>query len=137
MDPKQALAGQRLGGYTVLSLLGGGGTGIVYRARDEKLGREVAMKILHAGLLADAAQRSRFQREARALAALNHQNIGAIYAIEEIEGASALVLELVDGPTLAEQLEKGPLSVSETLKLARQIADALEAAHRRCAATSR
>lgn len=137
MDSEQPLAGQRLGGYTVLSLLGGGGTGIVYRARDEKLGREVAMKILHAGLLADAAQRSRFQREARALAALNHQNIGAIYAIEEIEGASALVLELVDGPTLAEQLEKGPLSVSETLKLARQIADALEAAHRRCAATSR
>jgi len=130
MDLEQPLAGQRLGAYTVLSLLGGGGTGVVYRARDEKLGREVAMKILHAGLLADAAQRSRFQREARALAALNHQNIGAIYAIEEIDGASALVLELVDGPTLAEQLERGPLPVDEALKLARQIADALNAAHR-------
>src|SRR5262245_9840214 len=130
MDSEQPLAGQRLGAYTVLSLLGGGGTGVVYRARDERLGREVAMKILHAGLLADAAQRSRFQREARALAALNHQNIGAIYAIEEIEGASALVLELVDGPTLAEQLENGPLPVDEALKVARQIADALDAAHR-------
>ncbi len=125
------LIGRRLGGYTVLSLLGVGGMGVVYRARDEKLGREVAIKVLPAGLLADPDRRARFDREARLLAALNHPHIGAIYGVEEGDGVSALVLELVEGPTLAERLEKGAVGIEEALSIAWQIAEALDVAHDR------
>ena len=129
IDSEQALVGRRIGGYTVLSLLGQGGMGLVYRARDEKLGRDIAMKVLRAGLLADPDRRARFDREARVLATLNHPHIGAIFALEEVDGARALVLELVEGPTLAEQLAHGPLPLDDAVAISRQIVDALHAAH--------
>src|SRR5690242_7568005 len=107
--------------------------GEVYRARDTKLEREVAIKILPEAFRSDADRLARFQREARALAALNHPNIGAIYGLEEGPGHAALVLELVEGETLAEKLAvpEQRLPIPEALALARQIADALEAAHER------
>ena len=105
--------------------------GEVYRARDTKLGRDVAIKILPSQFTADPERRSRLSREARLLATLNHPNIGAIYGLEESDGVTALVLELVDGPTLAERLERGPVPVSEGLAIARQIADALDSAHQK------
>ena len=137
------LVGQRLGPYEIGSLLGAGGMGDVYRARDSKLGREVAIKILPPAFTADAERRARFEREARLLAALNHPNIGAIYGFEDREGIHALVLELVEGETLAARLARmaqpsaaGPqpargLPIGEALAIARQLADALEAAHER------
>ena len=103
--------------------------GEVYRARDTKLGRDVAIKILPADFTADPERRARFTREARLLATLNHPHIGAIYGLEESAGIAALVLEFVDGPTLATRLEHGPLPIVEALPIARQIAEALEAAH--------
>ena len=121
--------GTRLGTYQIAGLLGAGGMGEVYRARDSKLGREVAIKILPAHFTADPERRARFAREARLLATLNHPNIGAIYGLEEADGITALVLELVEGPTLADRLERGPLKVSDALAIARQIAEALDAAH--------
>src|SRR5213082_3131977 len=102
--------------------------GEVYRARDTKLGRDVAIKILPAGLTADADRHARFEREARLLATLNHPHIGAIYGFEDRDGIHALILELIDGETLAEKLSR-PLPVDEALSIARQVADALEAAH--------
>ena len=129
MTSRNPLVGRRLGGYTILSLLGSGGMGVVYRARDEKLGREVAIKMLPEGLLADPERRARFDREARVLASLNHPHIGAIYGIEESDGLSALVLELVEGPTLAERLQKSAMAVEEALAIAGQIAEALDVAH--------
>ena len=123
------LIGRQIGPYTIVSLLGAGGMGEVYRARDTKLGRDVAIKILPPEFTADADRRARFAREARLLAALNHPNIGAIYGLEEAEGVTALVLELVDGPTLADRIAQGPIPVDEALLIARQIAEALEAAH--------
>src|SRR5437773_6726842 len=103
--------------------------GDVYRARDVKLGREVAVKVLPAPLAHDAGRIARFTREAQILATLNHPHIAAIYALEESEDVVALVLELVEGATLAERLHQGPLSLNEALVIARQTADALEAAH--------
>jgi eukaryotic-like serine/threonine-protein kinase len=123
--------GQRLGPYEMVSLLGSGGMGEVYRARDTKLGRDVAIKILPEAFTADADRRARFEREARLLAALNHPHIGAIYGFEDREGIHALVLELVEGQTLADRSSAGPLPVPEALTIARQIAEALEAAHER------
>ena len=123
------MIGRQLGPYTLVAPLGSGGMGEVYRARDAKLGRDVAIKILPSQFTADPERRSRFSREARLLATLNHPNIGAIYGLEETDGVTALVLELVDGPTLGERLERGPLPVSEGLAIARQIADALDSAH--------
>ena len=108
---------------------GSGGMGEVYRGRDLKLGRDVAIKLLPAQFMADQERRARFAREARILAALNHPHIGAIYGLEESDDVTALVLELVEGPTLAERLAQGPLPISETLVIASQIADALDAAH--------
>ena len=102
-----AMIGRRIGSYQILSVLGVGGMGEVYRARDAELGREVAIKVLPRAFLADPERRSRFEREARVLAALNHPHIGAIYGVEAIEGGRALVLELVEGETLAERLS-GP-----------------------------
>ena len=105
--------------------------GEVYRARDAKLGRDVAIKILPAVLAADPERLARFEREARLLAALNHQHIAAIYGFEASGDVRGLVLELVEGETLAEKLARGPLPLAEALETARQIADALDAAHER------
>ena len=120
-------AGTRLGPYEIQSALGAGGMGEVYRARDGKLGRDVAIKILPDIFAADPERLARFEREAQVLASLNHTNIAAIYGIEE--HPAALVLEFVDGPTLAERLSSGPLPLADALDIARQIVDALEAAH--------
>ena len=120
---------RQLGPYTIVAPLGAGGMGEVYRARDSKLGRDVAIKILPSHFTADPERRARFAREARLLATLNHPHIGAIYGLEESDGVTALVLELVEGPTLADRLARGPLPVDDALAIARQIAEALDAAH--------
>ena len=121
--------GTRLGHYDVTSLLGEGGMGQVWQARDTKLNRQVALKILPDAFAADPDRLARFTREAQILASLNHPNIAAIYGIEEAEGTRALVLELVEGPTLADRIAKGPIPLDEALPIAKQIAEALEAAH--------
>ncbi len=121
--------GDRLGPYEVLSALGAGGMGEVYRARDTKLGREVAIKILPRLFTSDPERLVRFEREARMLAALNHPNIGAIYGLEDADGVRALVLELIEGETLADRIQRRALPVAEALTIARQIADALDSAH--------
>jgi TolB-like protein len=123
--------GLSLGPYIVVSTLGRGGMGEVYRARDTKLDREVAIKVLPAAFVSDPERVARFQREAKTLAALNHPNIAAIYGLEERDGAMALVLELVEGPTLADRIAQGPVPIDEALRIAVQIADALDAAHER------
>ena len=125
------LTGRQLGGYRVLSLLGRGGMGEVYRAHDQKLGRDVAIKVLPPMFTADRERGARFDSEARMLAALNHPHIGAIYGLEDAGGMPALVLELVDGETLADRLRRGPVPPSEALAIAQQIADALDAAHQK------
>jgi TolB-like protein/tRNA A-37 threonylcarbamoyl transferase component Bud32 len=126
----RAVQPTQLGSYEVVSLLGKGGMGEVFRCRDPKLGREVAIKKLPAELAHDPQRLSRFRREARTLAALNHPGIAGIHGLEESDGATLLVLELVEGDSLAERLERGgPLPPDEALKLAVQTADALEAAH--------
>ena len=125
------MIGRQLGPYAIIAPLGAGGMGEVYRARDSKLGRDVAIKILPAHFTSDPERRSRFAREARLLATLNHPHIGAIYELEETDGVTALVLELVEGPTLADRLARGPLPILEALAIARQIADALDAAHQK------
>src|SRR5215467_14110626 len=122
--------GTQLGSYEVLSLLGRGGMGEVYRARDLKLKREVAIKTLPEEFSRDPERLSRFQREAEALAALNHPNIGSIYHLQESDGSRYLVLELIEGETLADILaRRGGLPVDEALNIAKQICEALEAAH--------
>ena len=103
--------------------------GEVYRATDTRLGREVALKVLPAAFVSDAERIARFQREAKTLASLNHPNIGGIYGLDEGSGITALVLELVDGPTLADRIAQGAIPLEEALPIAKQIADALEAAH--------
>jgi Tol biopolymer transport system component len=128
-DHRASLAGRQIGSHQILSLLGAGGMGDVYRARDMKLGRDVAIKVVANVFLSDPERLARFEREARVLATLNHPHIGAIYGVEEAEGVRGLVLELVEGATLAERLATGPLPVQEALTVARQIAEALEAAH--------
>jgi serine/threonine protein kinase len=122
-------AGSRLGPYEILAPLGAGGMGEVYRATDTKLNRAVALKILSPALATDADYMARFTREAQVLASLNHPNIAAIYGLEESDGVRALVMELVEGATLAERIAAGSLPLEETLHIAKQIADALEAAH--------
>ena len=121
--------GTHFGGYEVLGLLGVGGMGEVYRARDTKLDRSVALKVLPDATRMDAERVARFRREAQILAALSHPHIGAIYGIEESHDVQALVLELVDGPTLADRIAQGPIPPDDAWPIARQIADALEAAH--------
>src|SRR5687767_16031113 len=103
--------GARLGPYEVAAQIGSGGMGEVYRARDTKLDRDVAIKVLPSLFVADAERAARFEREARTLAALNHPNIGGIYGLEESNGAMALILELVEGPTLAERVAQSALPV--------------------------
>src|SRR5687767_1386283 len=120
--------GTQLGGYEITAALGAGGMGEVYRARDSKLGRAVAVKIVREGL-SDPDRIARFEREAKVLAALNHPHIAALYGMEIADGRHFLVLELVEGETLADRLRRGPVPVGEALVLAGQIADALEAAH--------
>ena len=115
--------------YEILALIGAGGMGEVYRARDTKLERDVAIKILPFNFVSDPDRLARFEREARMLAALNHPHIGAIYGLEEYAGNPALVLELVEGPTLADRLESASIPTAEALAIAGQIAEALEAAH--------
>src|SRR5438477_3532635 len=123
--------GSRLGPYEIVSALGAGGMGEVYRAHDTKLGRDVALKILPDTFATDPERLARFQREAQVLASLNHPHIGAIYGFEESNGIRALVLELVEGPTLADRIAQGASPLDEALPIARQIAEALEAAHER------
>src|SRR5579864_6878480 len=122
-------AGTRLGPYEILMPLGAGGMGEVYRARDTRLGRDVALKVLPSALAADADYMARFQREAQVLASLNHPHIATIHGLEESNGERALAMELVEGPTLEERIRSGPIPLAETLDIARQIAEALEAAH--------
>ena len=121
--------GTRLGPYEILGPLGSGGMGDVYRARDRELRRDVALKVLRASLANEPDRLARFRREAQALAALNHPHIGAIYGLETSSGTPALVLELVDGPTLAARIARGPLPIREALTIATQIADGVRAAH--------
>jgi eukaryotic-like serine/threonine-protein kinase len=124
-------AGTKLDHYEILSALGAGGMGEVYRARDTKLGRDIAFKVLPDVFSADADRLVRFQREAQLLASLNHPNIAQIYGIVESAGTRAIVMELVEGETLQFRLKRGPLPLDEALSIARQIAEALEAAHDR------
>ena len=119
--------GSRLGHYEVTALIGEGGMGQVYQATDTKLGREVALKILPEAFATDPDRLARFQREAQVLASLNHPGIAAIYGIEEQDDTRALVLELVEGPTLADRIKQGPIPVDEALPIAKQIAEALAA----------
>ena len=121
--------GTTLGPYSVTAKIGAGGMGEVYQARDTKLDRDVALKVLPEAFTADPDRLARFEREAKVLASLNYPNIGSIYGLEEAEGVKALVLELVEGPTLADRISKGPIPLDEALPIAKQIAEALEAAH--------
>ena len=123
------IVGSRLGHYDVTALIGEGGMGQVYQATDTTLNRQVALKILPEAFATDPDRLARFQREAQVLASLNHPNIAAIHGLEESDGTRALVLELVEGPTLADRIAKGPIPLDEALPIAKQIAEALEAAH--------
>ena len=122
-------SGTRLGAYEILSLIGSGGMGEVYRARDAKLSRVVAIKVLPPDVAHDPERLGRFEREARMLAALNHPNIAQIFGVEDTNGIPALVMELVEGPTLADRTQQGAIPLEEALGIGRQISDALEAAH--------
>ena len=119
--------GTRLGPYEVTAQIGVGGMGEVYRATDTNLARQVAIKVLPAAVAADAERLARFDREAKTLAALNHPNIAAIYGLEKSGGTTALVMELVEGLTLADRIGRGPIPIDEALPIAKQIAEALEA----------
>jgi len=121
--------GAHLGSYEVLSPIGAGGMGEVYRARDTKLGRDVAIKVLPAAFASDHDRMVRFQREAHVLASLNHPHIATIHGLEESDSVRALIMELVEGPTLAERIAEGAIPLEEALEVAKQIAEALEYAH--------
>jgi serine/threonine protein kinase len=121
--------GARLGVYEVRALIGAGGMAEVYRGHDSRLNRDVALKILPDIFALDPDRLARFRREAQVLASLNHSNIASIFGFEESDGVHALVLELVEGPSLADRIAKGPLPLDEALAIARQIADAFEMAH--------
>jgi serine/threonine protein kinase/Tol biopolymer transport system component len=124
-----SMIGKTLGTFTLEAQIGKGGMGEVYKAKDQKLGRDVAIKVLPEEFAKDADREARFQREAKLLASLNHSNIAAIYGLEESDGTHFLVLELIEGDTLADRLKRGAIAVEEALKLALQIAEAIEAAH--------
>src|SRR5215813_2806212 len=121
--------GSSLGPYEVVGLVGTGGMGEVYRARDTRLQRTVAMKVIPQEFAQDGQRMARFQREAQVLASLNHPNIASIYGIEESGDRRALVMELVEGPTLADRVKRNAIPFEEALPIARQIAEALEYAH--------
>ncbi len=127
--PQQMAPGQRFGSYEIVTFLGAGGMGDVYRAHDTRLRRHVAIKFLPDVFAEDSARRARFEREARLLASLNHPHVAAIYGFDDYDGVHALILELVEGETLAALISSGPLSIHQSLTIARQIADALDAAH--------
>ena len=122
-------AGTRLGSYEITGSLGAGGMGEVYRAKDLKLGREVAIKTLPSALAGDPDRLARFEREAKLLAALNHANIAVVHGLDDHDGTQYLAMELVEGETLEQKLKAGPLPVEDALRIALQIAEALEAAH--------
>ena len=122
-------SGARIGPYEVVCALGQGGMGEVYRGRDSRLGRDVAIKTLPVLFARDPERNARFAREAQLLAALNHPHIGGIYGVEEDGTSTFLILEFIDGVSLADRLAHGPLARDEAVTIARQIADALEAAH--------
>ncbi len=124
-------SGTRIGSYEITAEIGKGGMGEVYRARDSKLGRDVAVKVLPASFARDPDRMARFEREAKLLASLDHTNIASIYGLEDSDGTRALVMQLAEGPTLADRLKAGAIPVDESLRIARQIADALEYAHER------
>jgi Tol biopolymer transport system component len=124
-----AVVGTRIGPYQILAPLGAGGMGEVYRATDTNLARQVAIKVLPASVAADPERLARFDREAKILAALNHPNIAAIYGVERAGGVTALAMELIEGPTLADRIARGPIPLDEALAIVRQIAAALAAAH--------
>ncbi len=121
--------GTRLGPYAIVAQIGKGGMGEVYRATDTNLGRAVAIKVLPDEFAQDLERLARFEREARTLASLSHPNIAIVHGFETANGIRALVMELVEGPTLADRIDQGAIPVSESLLIARQIAEALEAAH--------
>ncbi|MCP5112311.1 MAG: serine/threonine protein kinase, partial [bacterium] len=123
------MTGQTIAHYEITGKLGEGGMGVVYRARDTKLRREVALKVLPEAFARDRERMARFEREAQVLASLNHPNIATIHGLEESGGVHALVMELVEGPTLADRIDAGPLPLEEALPLAKQMAEALEYAH--------
>src|SRR5215831_17552952 len=122
-------AGSRIGAYEIVGSLGAGGMGEVYRATDTKLKRQAAIQILHSAVASDPDRLARFRREAEVLASLNHPNIAAIHGFEDSGGVHALVMELVEGPTLADRIAGGAIPISEALAIAKQIAEALCAAH--------
>src|SRR5712675_275354 len=117
--------GTRLGAYEILTLVGSGGMGEVYRARDTKLDRDVAIKLLPDAFVSDPERVARFEREAKTLASLNHPNIGGIYGLEDADGTTALVMELVEGEDLSQWIGRGPIPINEALPIAKQIAEAL------------
>ena len=121
--------GDRRGSFQILAQLGAGGMGEVYRAKDTRLGRDVAIKVLPAEVAGDPERLARFRREAHLLASLNHPHIAAVHGLEELDGKLLLVLELVEGEDLSERLKPGAIPVDEALDIARQIAEALEEAH--------
>src|SRR3970282_184024 len=122
-------SGTRLGSYHVVALIGAGGMGEVYRAHDTRLNRDVALKVLPEAFARDTQRMARFEREAKLLASLNHPNIAAIYGLEISGSIRALVMELVEGPTLAERIAAGAISLEEALPIAKQVTDAVEYAH--------
>ena len=121
--------GTRLGPYEITAQIGVGGMGEVWRAHHTALKRDDALKVLPDAFAADPDRLVRFQREAQVLASLNHPNIARVYGLEQTDGVQALVMELVEGPTLADRIAQGPIPIDEALPIARQIAEALEAAH--------
>jgi len=121
--------GTQLGQYEVSEVLGVGGMGEVYRARDQKLGRTVAIKVLLSATASDPERLRRFEREAKILASLNHPNVAQIYGLDDAGGIAFLVMELIEGPTLADRIARGPIGHGEVLKIATQVAEALETAH--------
>ncbi len=125
----QDLIGTTLGHYRIVEKIGEGGMGVVYRAHDERLDRDVAIKVLPEAVAQDVQRLARFEREAKLLASLSHQNVATLHGLEEMEGQRFLVMELAEGETLAEQIKKGPIPVDDALDYARQIAEGLEAAH--------
>src|SRR3954463_2022725 len=123
--------GSRFGPYEVTAPLGEGGMGVVFRGRDSRLQRDVALKLLPENFASDPDRLARFQREAQVLASLNHPNIAQVYGLENVDGSACIVMELVEGETIADKLKRGPFSFHEAIEIARQIADALAAAHER------
>ena len=124
--------GTRLGPYEVSALIGEGGMGKVWRAHHRALNRDDAIKVLPDAFASDPERLARFQREAQVLASLNHPNIAHVYGFEQTDDVKALVMELVEGPTPADRITQGPIPLDEALPIARQIAEALEAAHEQC-----